>query len=291
MTLEIFYYDFMQRALISGIAIALLCSVVGLFLVLRRYSLFGDAVAHSSFGGIALGLLLGIYPLWTAYVISIISALVITKIKQKFDISGEASVAVLLSSGIAIGLILISLSGGFSVDIFSFLFGSILLVSVEDTILILALTGSILIVILLLYRELIYSTFNEEQAKVSGVPVEKINYLIVFIAGITVVTSIQLVGILLISALFVIPNVTAIMYGRSFKQTILLSISFAISAVILGIIISYMVDITPSGAIVMLSLAIFGGTMGLKSLGLINCSKTLKKLSLSNNFVNDKRNV
>lgn len=291
MTLEIFSYDFMQRALISGIAIALLCSVVGLFLVLRRYSLFGDAVAHSSFGGIALGLLLGIYPLWTAYVISIISALVITKIKQKFDISGEASVAVLLSSGIAIGLILISLSGGFSVDIFSFLFGSILLVSVEDTILILALTGSILIVILLLYRELIYSTFNEEQAKVSGIPVEKINYLIVFIAGITVVTSIQLVGILLISALFVIPNVTAIMYGRSFKQTLLLSISFAISAVILGIIISYLIDITPSGAIVMLSLAIFGGTIGLKSLGLINRSKTLRKLSLSNNFVNDKRNI
>jgi len=291
MTLEIFYYDFMQRALISGVAIALLCSVVGLFLVLRRYSLFGDAVAHSSFGGIALGLLLGIYPLWTAYVISIISALVITKIKQKFDISGEASVAVLLSSGIAIGLILISLSGGFSVDIFSFLFGSILLVSVEDTILILGLTGSILIVILLLYRELIYSTFNEEQAKVSGIPVEKINYLIVFIAGITVVTSIQLVGILLISALFVIPNVTAIMYGRSFKQTILLSISFAISAVVIGIIISYLIDITPSGAIVMLSLAIFGGTIGLKSLGLINHSKTLKKLSLSNHFVNDKRNV
>jgi len=291
MTLEIFSYGFMQRALIAGIAIALLCSVVGLFLVLRRYSLFGDAVAHSSFGGIALGLLLGIYPMWTAYIISLISALVITKIKQKFDISGEASVAVLLSSGIAVGLILISLSGGFSVDIFSFLFGSILLVSVEDTILILGLTGSILIVIILLYRELIYSTFNEEQAKVSGIPVEKINYLIVFIAGITVVTSIQLVGILLISALFVIPNVTAIMYGRSFKQTILLSISFAVSAVILGIIISYLIDITPSGAIVVLSLGIFGGTIGLKSLGLINRSKTLRKLSLSNHFVNDKRNI
>lgn len=291
MTLEILSYEFMQRAIISGIAIALLCSVVGLFLVLRRYSLFGDAVAHSSFGGVALGLLLGIYPLWTAYVISLISALVITKIKQKFDISGEASVAVLLSSGIAVGLILISLSGGFSVDIFSFLFGSILLVSVEDTILILGLTGGILIVILLLYRELVYSTFNEEQAKVSGIPVEKINYLIVFIAGITVVTSIQLVGILLISALFVIPNVTAIMYGRSFKQTVLLSISFAITAVIIGIIISYLVDITPSGAIVVLSLAIFGITIGLKSLGMINRTKTLKKLSLSNHFVNDKRNI
>lgn len=286
MTLEIFYYGFMQRALVSGIAIALLCSVVGLFLVLRRYSLFGDAVAHSSFGGIAAGLLIGIYPMWTAYVVSLVSALVITRIKQKFDISGEAAVAVLLSSGIAIGLILISISGGFNVDIFSFLFGSILLVSVEDTVLVLGLTGIILIVILLLYRELIYSTFNEEQAKVSGIPVEKINYLIVFIAGITVVTSIQLVGILLISALFVIPNVTAIMYGRSFKQTALLSIAFAVSAVIVGILISYLFDITPSGAIVMLSIAIFAVTIGLKSMGLIDRSKMhLKKLPLSNHFI------
>jgi zinc transport system permease protein len=286
MTLEIFYYGFMQRALVSGIAIALLCSVVGLFLVLRRYSLFGDAVAHSSFGGIAVGLLIGIYPMWTAYVVSLVSALVITRIKQKFDISGEAAVAVLLSSGIAIGLILISISGGFNVDIFSFLFGSILLVSVEDTVLVLGLTGIILIVILLLYRELIYSTFNEEQAKVSGIPVEKINYLIVFIAGITVVTSIQLVGILLISALFVIPNVTAIMYGRSFKQTALLSIAFAVSAVIVGILISYLFDITPSGAIVMLSITIFAVTIGLKSMGLIDRSKMhLKKLPLSNYFI------
>jgi len=286
MTLEIFSYGFMQRALVSGIAIALLCSVVGLFLVLRRYSLFGDAVAHSSFGGIAVGLLIGIYPMWTAYVVSLVSALVITRIKQKFDISGDASVAILLSSGIAVGLILISLSGGFNVDILSFLFGSILLVSVEDTVLILGLTGIILIVILLLYRELIYSTFNEEQAKVSGVPVEKMNYLIVFIAGITVVTSIQLVGILLISALFVIPNVTAIMYGRSFKQTALLSIAFAVSSVIVGILISYLFDITPSGAIVMLSIAIFAATIGLKGMGLIDRSKMhLKKLSLSNHFI------
>ncbi len=273
MTLEILSYGFMQRAIISGIAIALLCSVVGLFLVLRRYSLFGDAIAHSSFGGIAAGLLIGIYPLWGAYIVSLFSALVITRIRQKFDISGDAAVAVLLSSGIAVGLILISLSGGFTVNIFSFLFGSILLVSVEDTILILGLTGVILIVILLLYRELIYSTFNEEQAKVSGIPVDKINYLIVFIAGITVVTSIQLVGILLISALFVIPNVTAIMYGRSFKQTALLSIVFAVSSVICGILVSYVFDITPSGTIVLLSIAILGITMGLKSAGLINRSR------------------
>jgi zinc transport system permease protein len=260
----------MHRAIISGIAIAILCSIVGLFLVLRRYSLFGDAIAHSSFGGIALGLMSGIYPLWTAYGVSIVSALIMTRIKDRFNISGDASIAVLLSSGIAVGLVIIGLSGGFTLDIFSFLFGSILLVSVNDTILILSLTGVILIVILLLYRQILYSTFNEEQAKVSGIPVEKINYLIVFMAGLTVVTSIQLVGVLLISALFVIPNVTAIMYGRGFKQTAIISISFSIFSVVAGILVSYLFDITPAGTIVLIAIGIFGCTIGIKSAGLLS---------------------
>jgi len=270
MSLEILTYSFMHRALISGIAIAILCSVVGLFLVLRRYSLFGDAIAHSSFGGIALGLLVGIYPLWTAYGVSIVSALIITRLKDRFNISGDASIAVLLSSGIAIGLVIIGFSGGFTIDIFSFLFGSILLVSVDDTILILSLTGVILIIILLLYRQILYSTFNEQQAKVSGIPVEKINYLIVFMAGITVVTSIQLVGVLLISALFVIPNVTAIMYGKGFKQTAIISISFSIFSVVVGILISYVFDITPAGTIVLLSIGFLAVTMVIKSAGLLS---------------------
>ena len=256
----------MQRAIIAGVAIAILCSAVGIFLVLRRYSLFGDAIAHSSFGGIALGLLVGVYPIWTAYAISILSALIITKIRQGFQISGDASIAVLLSSGIAIGLVLIGLSDGFSIDILNFIFGSILLINTTDTILILGLTAVILLVILFLYRQLVYSTFNEEQAKVSGIPVEKINYLIVFIAGITVVTSIQLVGILLISALFVIPNISAIMYGRGFRDTMLLSIGFSATSVIFGIFVSYVFDITPSGTIVLLSIAIFAISMGIKHL-------------------------
>ncbi|AFS81639.1 ATP-binding domain-containing protein [Candidatus Nitrosopumilus koreensis AR1] len=260
----------MHRALISGIAIAILCSVVGLFLVLRRYSLFGDAIAHSSFGGIALGLLVGVYPLWTAYGVSIISALIITRVKDRFNISGDASIAVLLSSGIAVGLVIIGFSGGFTIDIFSFLFGSILLVSVDDTVLILALTGAILIVILVLFRQILYSTFNEEQAKVSGIPVEKINYLIVFMAGLTVVTSIQLVGVLLISALFVIPNVSAIMYGKGFKQTAIISMSFSIFSVVTGILVSYIFDITPAGTIVLIAIGLLAGTMGIKSSGLLS---------------------
>jgi zinc transport system permease protein len=266
MGFEILSYGFMQRALISGIAISLMCSVVGLFLVLRRHSLFGDALAHSAFGGIAAGLFLGIYPMWTAFIVSILSALGLTKIRQKFQISGDATVAILLSSGLAMGVILISLAGGFTVNLFSFLFGSILLVSLDNTILILGLAGSILVVILLLYRQLTYATFNEEQAKVSGIQVEKLYYLLVVIAGITVVSSMQLVGILLTSSLIVIPNVTAMLFSRGFKQTAILSMIFAVFSAVTGILTSYIFNIAPGGMIVLISILLFAGSLGMKSL-------------------------
>ncbi len=266
MGFEILSYGFMQRALVSGIAISLMCSVVGLFLVLRRHSLFGDALAHSAFGGIAVGLFLGIYPMWTAFAVSILSALGLTKIRQRFQISGDATVAILLSSGLAMGVILISLAGGFTVNLFSFLFGSILLVSLDNTILILGLAGSILIVILLLYRQLTYATFNEEQAKVSGIQVEKLNYLLVVIAGITVVSSMQLVGILLTSSLIVIPNVTAMLFSRGFKQTAILSMIFAVFSAVTGILTSYIFNIAPGGMIVLISILLFAGSLGIKSL-------------------------
>jgi zinc transport system permease protein len=272
MVFDILSFGFMQNAIISGIAISLICSTVGLFLVLRKYSLFGDALAHSAFGGVALGLFLGVYPLWAAYVVSILSALALTKIRQKFDISGDAIIAILLSSGIAIGIVLISLSGGFSIDIFSFLFGSILLVSTENVIMVLGLCAAIFIILITGYRKFMYITFSEEQAQVSGIPVQKLNYLLIAIAGITVVTSMQLVGVLLVSALFVIPNVTAMMFKRSFKQTIILSMSFSVFSTVAGIMISYPLDIAPSGMVVLIAIMLFIGSLIIKSAGMIKTS-------------------
>ncbi len=269
MVFDILSFGFMQNAIISGIAISLICSTVGLFLVLRKYSLFGDALAHSAFGGVALGLFLGVYPLWAAYVVSILSALALTKIRQKFDISGDAIIAILLSSGIAIGIVLISLSGGFSIDIFSFLFGSILLVSTENVIMVLGLCAAIFIILITGYKKFMYITFSEEQAQVSGIPVQKLNYLLIAIAGITVVTSMQLVGVLLVSALFVIPNVTAMMFKRSFKQTVILSMSFSVFSTVAGIMISYPLDIAPSGMVVLLAIMLFIGSLIIKSAGMI----------------------
>jgi zinc transport system permease protein len=266
MSFDILTYAFMQRAIVSGIAISLMCSVIGLFLVLRKQSLFGDALAHAAFGGIAAGLYLGIYPLWTAFAVSVSSALALTKVKQKFQISSDATVAILLSSGLAMGVILISMAKGFTVDIFSFLFGSILLVSLQNTLLILGLCGIILVIVLLLYKKLVYSTFSEEQAKVSGIPVEKMNYLFVVIAAIAVVSSMQLVGILLTSSLIVVPNVTAILFSRGFKQTAILSMSFAVFSAIMGILTSYVFNVAPGGMIVLISIIIFGISLGIKSL-------------------------
>jgi len=277
MVFDILSFGFMQNAIISGIAISLICSTVGLFLVLRKYSLFGDALAHSAFGGVALGLFLGFYPLWAAYVVSILSALALTKIRQKFDISGDAIIAILLSSGIAVGIVLISLSGGFSIDIFSFLFGSVLLVSTENVIGILGMCAAILIILIIGYKKFMYITFSEEQARVSGIRVEKLNYLLIAIAGITVVTSMQLVGVLLVSALFVIPNVTAMMFKRSFKQTIILSMSFSVFSTVAGILISYPLDIAPSGMVVLLAITLFIGSLVMKSAGMIKTTGILAK--------------
>ena len=268
----------MQNAIISGIAISLICSTVGLFLVLRKFSLFGDALAHSAFGGVALGLFLGFYPLWAAYAVSILSALGLTKIRQKYDISGDAIVAILLSSGIAVGIVLISLSGGFSIDIFSFLFGSVLLVSTENVIMILGLSAAILIILIICYKKFMYITFSEEQAQVSGIPVQKLNYLLIAIAGVTVVTSMQLVGVLLVSALFVIPNVTAMMFKRSFKQTIILSMSFSVFSTVAGIMISYPLDIAPSGMVVLLAITLFIGSLIMKSAGMIKTTGIQPKI-------------
>ncbi|MFN3655217.1 MAG: metal ABC transporter permease [Candidatus Nitrosotenuis sp.] len=274
MSLEILSYSFMQKGLIAGSAIAVICSLMGLFLVLRRHSLFGDALSHMAFGGISVGMFAGIYPLWTAYAVSILGALGMTKLRKSTKISGDAAIAVLLVSGFGVGVLLISASDGFSVDLFSFLFGSILLISTEDTVLIVGISAAVVAAIAALRKQLLHFTFDEEQAKVSGLNVDRLNYIFVIIAGITVITSMRLVGILLISALIVLPNITAMLFGKGFKKTIGISMSISVFSVVSGIITSYYWDLAPSGVIVMISVAILVGALVAKYLGLIGQRST-----------------
>lgn len=248
---EILEYTFIQRALVSGIAIAAVCSVVGCFLVMRRYALFGDGIAHVAFGGIAVGLFTGIYPLWTAFVVSILGSLGLQKM-QNSKVSGEVAVAVTLVSGLSVGVILTSMSGGFSVDLFSFLFGSIVLVSTNDMITILIASSGVVLTISLLYRKLLFITFNEDLARVSGIRVTFLNYLLVVLAAITVVTAMRLTGILLITALIVLPTISAAKMNRGFKATMAISAIISSTAVVSGIFVSYVLDWAPSGTIVIL---------------------------------------
>ena len=266
MVFEILQYTFMQRALLSGVVVAVTCSVVGLFLVLRRQSLFGDALSHAAFGGIAVGLFTSIYPLWTALVISVLAALGITKLRQSTKIPPDAAVAVMLSSGLALGIVLIGLAGGFNLDLESFLFGSILLISMQDQLMILVLSAVVLVVIYKLYTQFIYITFSEDQARVSGINVTRLNYLFIALASLAVISSLRLVGVLLISSLIVIPNITAMMFGKGFKKTALISILVAVSSVLLGIVVSYITNLAPGGVIVLLTIFILLGTIGAKSI-------------------------
>ena len=161
MTFEAVSYESIPHALVSGIIISILCSAVGLFLVLRRYSLFGDALAHSAFGGVALGLFIGLYPLWLACIVAIFSALGLTKIRQKFDISSDAIVAILLATGLGAGVILVSMSDDLDLhDIEEFLFGSAI-IDTQNVITILVMAGAILAILFFTYKKLLYSTFSE----------------------------------------------------------------------------------------------------------------------------------
>ena len=266
MLFDILQYGFMQRALLSAVAISIICSIVGLFLVLKRHSLFGDALAHVAFGGIALGLFTGIYPILTAYVVAILSAVGVNKLRESTKIPPDSSIAVLLTSGLAIGVILISISGGFTLDLFSFLFGNILLVSNEDLIMILITDAIVVSIIYVLYKRLMLIVFDENQAKVSGLNVTWINTLFIVLASITIIASIRLVGVLLISSLIVIPNITALLLGKGFKKTIFISCAISVFSVVFGIVASYYVNLVPSGTIVLTMVSMFIVTIIVKNM-------------------------
>ncbi len=283
MLLDVLSYGFMQKALIAGISVAIICSFMGTFLVLRRYALFGDGIAHVAFGGISVGLFLGVAPLWSAFVVSVLGGLGLQKLRSSTKISGDAAVAVILVSGLAVGVTLVSASGGFSVDLFSFLFGSILLISIEDTITIIAISAVIVGMLLVFQKQFLHISFNEEQAKVAGLNVTMLNYLFVVIAAVTVVTSMRLVGILLISALIVIPNLSAMLFGKGFKKTIVISVSMSVVSVVVGIFLSYYLNLAPSGMIVLIAVALLLGTLTCRSLRLISKINIQEPSKISHN--------
>lgn len=248
---EIFEYDFMQRAFLAGVIIAVLASVSGTFIVLRRYSMMSETLAHSALVGVAVGLVAGYNPLWMAVVAAVLSAWLIEYLRSSFALYSDAVLAILLSGTLAIAVIIVSLGGAFNNSLFSYLFGSILSVSDEDIVTIM-IFGSISLALLLAYsRELYFVAYDEEVAKTSGMKVKFLNYLLVTVVAIIIALSIRVVGSLLIGALMVIPTVSALQFRVGFLKTIFISLVLALLSVACGMILSFYFSL-PSGATIVL---------------------------------------
>ncbi len=256
---------FIQRAFIVGMVVALLSSLLSVFVVLKRVSLLGDGLAHSSFGGLALGFYLGLPPLWVAGVVSILAAVGITKSQRTKKVAGDAAVALFLVLGLASGIVLISLAHGYGFNIESLLFGSILLVTNDQILETLGMLLITAVLISLFFKELVLITFDETQARAAGVRTSFFDYLFSVLAGATVVVSIPVVGVLLIAGLLVLPGLASLQVTRSFRQSIFLSMIFGGLSVILGLFGSIIIDTASGATIVLAALGIFLVTVAVNS--------------------------
>ncbi len=255
--LELFHYQFIVNAFVAGGAIAVAAPLIGTFLVVKRFSLFSDSLSHVALAGVAIGLLAGIYPVLTAVIACIVAAVMIEWLRTSGKIYADAALSLFLSGSLAIALVLISLAHGFNVNLFSYLFGSVTAVETEDLVLIWCLTALVILLVGGFYKKLLYVAFDEEAAKVSGLPVRKFNLLLMILAAVMVSLSMRIVGILMVGALMVIPVLSALQIAKSFKHTLLYSLGFSLSAVFGGLFLSYYLDIVAGGAIVLLALILF----------------------------------
>lgn len=259
-------YSFVLRGLEAGMLIAIIAPLIGIFLVLRRYALIADTLSHVSLTGVAVGLLSGVHPLYTAVLSSVVSAVAMERLRAGKRVYGDTALSLFLSGSLALAIVLIGLAHGFNTNLFSYLFGSVLTVTNTDLWVIGVLGAGIVIFILHFYRELLSVSFDEETAAVSGVPVEPLNILFITAAAVSIAIAIPIVGILLVSALMVIPVVAALQLKKGFRATLLFAEAISILCAILGMIVSFYLNLSPGGTIVLLMLFVFVVILGWKKI-------------------------
>lgn len=251
---EALSYSFIQRALLTGCLIAVPCAILGVFLVLRRLSLIGDGLSHVTFGSVALALFLNVYPLYitvAALPLVVLSSLGILRLADRARVYGDAAIGIVSSLGIAVGIALASLSGGFNVDLFSYLFGNVLSVRPAEVAIALALFVAVTVFVSLWYHELVSVTFNADLAAVSGVRTSRVSALLVVMTSFVVVLAMRVVGIMLVSALLILPAVAALQVSRGFRATLLLAALFGLLSVSAGILAALLLNL-PAGAAIVL---------------------------------------
>jgi zinc transport system permease protein len=254
-----FESEFMRLAFGAGAIVGVLAPAVGFFLVQRRMSLIGDGIGHVAFAGVAAGYLLDVSPVATALVASVAGAVAIEWLRARRRTAGDQALALVFYTGIAAGVVLVSVAGALDVDLFAYLFGSILTVTREDVVLVAALGGAGLGTIALLYRAFAASVVDEEGARVAGVPTGALNVTLAALAALTVALSMRIVGILLIAALMVLPVIAATRVAWSMRSTLLLATAIGLASVLGGLTIAYYADLPPGGTVVLLAAASYVG--------------------------------
>lgn len=254
---EIFEFEFMRLAFVGGTIIGVLAPTIGIFLVLRRYGLIGDGLGHIAFGGVAFGQLVTVNPILTALGYSALAALGIEHLRARGRLGGDVAIAIFLSSGLALGLVLARLARRSTDQLWNYFFGSVIALTTSDVIQIAVIAALVLLIIFIARRELFFITFDEETARASGIRVGFYNILLVLLAALTVVSAMQIVGLLLISALLVLPVAASLQLARSFRQALFAAIGCSLLSVYGGLFGSYYLDTQPGPTIVLVALAIF----------------------------------
>jgi len=256
---EIFAYAFVQRAMLAGALIAAVSALLGLFLVLRRFSLIGDGLAHTTFGSVAVVLLVGVSPFYVtlaALPLVMASSLAIYKLTSSKKINADAAIGIVSSLGIAAGIILSSLSGGFNVDLFSYLFGNILTVNRTELVLSMIVFAVVAAVVFYYYDDLFAVTFDQELARSMGVQTERLNVILFLLTAVSAVLAMKVAGIMLVSALLILPALTALQLSVGFRTTMIAATGFAVGAVFCGILFAFVLNL-PAGAMIVVFNAVF----------------------------------
>ncbi|MCH7600290.1 MAG: metal ABC transporter permease [Myxococcales bacterium] len=252
-----FEFAFMQRALVAAVLVGVVCGVLGFFVILRKLSFIGVGISHSALGGVAVGLLLGIHPLLAGGVFAVAVALGIAWLGPRTRLSEDAIIGVFFSASMALGVVLFSLQRGYQQDLFAYLFGNVLAISSGELYTLGAVGVVIVATLALVFRQLLFVSFDEEIARAYGHRVDGLNALLLILVALTVVIGVRLVGVLLIQALLVIPAAAAALWTGHYRDQLLLSTLFGAGCGVCGLALSYQLDIAAGGTIVLVATGVF----------------------------------
>ncbi len=255
--ISLFEYNFFNNALLAAVLASISCGYIGTYIVTRRIVFISGGISHASFGGIGLAYFLGINPLIGAGVFSLFAALGIEALSHRLDVRRDSLIGMMWSFGMATGIIFVFITPGYAANLMTYLFGNILTVSMTDLYLMAVLCIVIITVFILLFRAILYTSFDPEYARTLGIPTTMVNYILISLVALTIVFNIRVVGIILVIALLTIPQATANLFSKKYKFIILLSVGFGLLSSIVGLFLSYLLNIPSGATIIFLSVLIF----------------------------------